>query len=52
MNKGLFLSILLVLIGLLNNSVWTSCSATMQNASFGSQSSFVINSTVQTRHSA
>lgn len=48
MNKALFLFSLLLLNGLLNNPVWAACSATMQNASFGTQSSFVINSTVQT----
>ncbi|HGJ5857888.1 spore coat U domain-containing protein [Arsenophonus nasoniae] len=48
MNKGLFLFSLLLLTGLLNNPVWAACNATMQNASFGSQTSFVINSTVQT----
>ncbi|WP_032115610.1 spore coat U domain-containing protein [Candidatus Arsenophonus nilaparvatae] len=47
MNKRLFSAITLLLTGLINSPVWAACSATMQNASFGTQTSFVINSTVQ-----
>lgn len=47
MNKRLFSAILLLFTSLINSPVWAACTATMQNASFGTQSSFVINNTVQ-----